>query len=147
MLNGMRTLDEYLSLESDLVLPELPEADQRRMHKELMLCISNFDRCVDNARQDYRDDAEDCGSFLRGVGRVVVGGATGCALGACYESVVPGPGTAAGTLWGCTIGALSALTGGEMLCIKDAKDDLHQKLRDCSTALDVCIDEYELRWF
>jgi hypothetical protein len=57
MLNGMRTLDEYLSLESDLVLPELPEADQRRMHKELMLCISNFDRCVDNARQDYRPAA------------------------------------------------------------------------------------------
>lgn len=57
-----------------------------------MLCISNFDRCFDNARQDYRDDVEACGSFLRGVGRVVVGGATGCALGACYGSVFRGPG-------------------------------------------------------
>ncbi len=40
-----------------------------------------------------------------------------------------------------------AIDGGEMLCSKDAKDDLRQKLRDCSIALDVCIDEYELRWF
>ena len=60
---------------------------------------------------------------------------------------VPGPGTAAGTLGGRAIGALGALTGGELLCIKDAKDDLRQKLEICSTALDVCIDEYELRWF